>query len=88
MSKVAGEICSEAADLVSGDRAAAYGDAKANYEVVAGLWSAFLGVPISAQQAAIMMALLKIGRIATGSNKRDNFVDLAGYAGVAGEIAE
>ena len=34
-----------------------------------------------------MMALLKVARIATG-NKEDNFIDLAGYAACAGEIAE
>lgn len=88
MGSVAGDICEEAAGLVSGERAEQYGDAKANYEVVAGLWSAFLGVPISAQQAALMVGLMKVGRIATGANKRDNYVDLAGYAGIAGEIAE
>jgi hypothetical protein len=34
-----------------------------------------------------MMALLKIARIATGEPKADNYVDLAGYAVCAGEIA-
>ncbi len=33
-----------------------------------------------------MMALLKMARIATGSSP-DSFVDLAGYAACAGEIA-
>lgn len=33
-----------------------------------------------------MMALLKVARIATGSST-DSFVDLAGYAACAGEIA-
>jgi hypothetical protein len=34
-----------------------------------------------------MMALLKIGRIASGQAKADNYIDLAGYAACAGEIA-
>ena len=33
-----------------------------------------------------MMSLLKVARIATGSSP-DSFVDLAGYAACAGEIA-
>lgn len=34
----------------------------------------------------MMMALLKIARIATGQAKSDSFVDLAGYAACGGEI--
>lgn len=41
---------------------------------------------ISAKDVAVMMSLLKIARIATGSSP-DSFVDLAGYAACAGEIA-
>lgn len=32
-----------------------------------------------------MMALLKVARIATGSSE-DSFVDLVGYAALAGEV--
>ena len=38
------------------------------------------------EDVAIMMALLKVARIATGAGKVDNYVDLAGYAACAGEI--
>ena len=41
---------------------------------------------ITPKDVATMMALLKVARIATGSNP-DSFVDLAGYAACAGEIA-
>ena len=41
---------------------------------------------ITAKDAGAMMALLKVARIATGSSP-DSFVDLAGYAACAGEIA-
>lgn len=41
---------------------------------------------ITAKDVAVMMALLKVARIATGSSP-DSFVDLAGYAACAGEIA-
>ena len=42
---------------------------------------------ITPKDVATMMGLLKVARIATGSNP-DSFVDLAGYAACAGEIAE
>ena len=41
---------------------------------------------ITSKDVAVMMGLLKVARIATGSNP-DSFVDLAGYAACAGEIA-
>lgn len=41
---------------------------------------------ITPKDVAAMMGLLKVARIATGSNP-DSFVDLAGYAACAGEIA-
>jgi putative aminopeptidase FrvX len=52
------------------------------------LYSELLGGKISAVDVAMMMALLKIARIAAGSDKEDSFVDLAGYAACAAEIAE
>ena len=41
---------------------------------------------IEADDVAAMMALLKIARIATGTAKADNWVDLAGYAACGGEL--
>lgn len=90
----ASEICATAAELVSGDRQTTHGDKKENHENIAKLWSAYLairrepGAPLDAQDAALMVALLKIARTQTGSHNIDDYVDLAGYAGVAGEIAE
>lgn len=56
------------------------------------LWSVYLcsrGMehPLSAADVGAMMALFKLGRIATGGDKADNFIDLAGYAACAGEIS-
>lgn len=56
------------------------------------LWSVYLCAhgmehPISAADVGAMMALFKLGRIATGGDKADNFIDLAGYAACAGEIS-
>lgn len=56
------------------------------------LWSVYLCArgmehPLSAADVGAMMALFKLGRIATGGDKADNFIDLAGYAACAGEIS-
>lgn len=78
---------------VCGDREEDYGSPEDSFKLIASLWSDYLtgthGVNrhfVDAADVAIMMALLKIARMAHG-NKADNFVDLAGYAACAGEIA-
>lgn len=94
------EICSKAAELVGGDRAKTHGDKRYNHIAIARLWNAYLanaGVIrdesgrspyLSATDVALMMALLKIARTQSGGTHHDdNYLDLAGYAGVAGEIA-
>ena len=84
----AGEVLDRARVLVSGDRATQHGDKVACHRNIAALWSGFLGINLTAQQVALMLALMKIARTKIGGHNPDNYVDLAGYAGVAGEIAE
>ena len=43
--------------------------------------------PFSAFDVAMLMALLKVGRIATGTATEDSFVDACGYLACGGEIA-
>ena len=50
------------------------------------LWTAYMGVLFTPKDVAMLMALLKVARIKAG-DKADSFVDLAGYAACAGEIA-
>ena len=42
---------------------------------------------MEAEDVAIMMILLKIARIQTGTFKPDNYIDIAGYAACAAEVA-
>lgn len=79
-------VIASALALTGGDRASQHGDKVDNHQNIAALWTAFLGHPITADQVALMMVLLKVARTKTGSLNRDDFVDMAGYAGVAGEI--
>lgn len=87
----ASRICGKAASLVGGDRAKTHGDKTENHQNIADLWNAYLGEALIARltptDVALMMALLKIARTKSGTFNPDDFIDMAGYAGVAGEIA-
>lgn len=80
-------ILIEADALVSGDRAAAYGDCTEDYRDVAALWSVVLHHTVTAREAALCMCLVKLRREAH-QHKRDNLVDLCGYAHIAQKCAE
>ena len=77
----------KADDCVNGKREQDYGRPESNFLKIADLWSAYYGVPFSPTDVAMMMALLKIARIQTGTATEDSFVDLAGYAACGCEIA-
>lgn len=81
------EILDTAKQMVCGDREEDYGTPENNFTTIAHLWSAYKNVEFSALDVAMMMALLKVARIKAGT-KTDSFVDLAGYAACAGEIAQ
>jgi hypothetical protein len=76
-------VLEKALDLTSGERAKQHGDKRANHANIAGLWSSYLGVPINPGQVAVMMVLLKAARTKSGGFNPDDFIDMAGYAGVA-----
>lgn len=87
------EIASRAAELVSGSRQQTHGDKLINHQNIASLWNAYLGwrlgegCLISAHDVALMMILLKVARTKEGEHNPDDYIDAAGYAAVAGEIA-
>lgn len=92
------EILEAARVCVCGERQQDYGTPENNFETIGLLWGVYLRAAhpelakvmainhINAKDVATMMGLLKVARIATGY-KDDNFVDFAGYAACAGEIA-
>lgn len=79
------EILETAIKTVCEDRQDQYGDPEDNFNVISDLWGTYLDIPITGQDVAMMMALLKIARIRNGQHKDDNYVDLAGYAACAAE---
>lgn len=83
------EILSAAEECVCTSRQEEYGPIENNFSLIARLWREYLDTdkPITAHDVAMMMALLKIARIATGTFKEDSYVDACGYLSCAGEIA-
>ena len=89
------DILDTATKCVCGDREQDYGSPEDNFSTIAAMWEPYLrrkciskgaGVSVGAEDVAMLLALVKIGRIASGNVKEDNYVDLAGYAACAGEI--
>lgn len=73
-------IVEEALRLVTGDRQQDYGDIKESFTRIAGLWSAYLGFTINAEDVPKMMILLKVSRSKTSPSKKDNIIDIIGYS--------
>lgn len=69
------------------DRGMGYGHPAINHQRIASLWTTFLEYPVKAEQVAICMALVKIARLVETPNHEDSYIDLAGYAAIAGELA-
>lgn len=69
----------EAQRLVHGARGADYGPPLDDFSRTAAMWSAILGVPVTAEQVGLCMIAVKLSRLCN-SMKRDSLVDIAGYA--------
>jgi len=72
-------ILTEANKLVNGDRNKDYGSPLEDFTRTAKMWSALKGVDFTASEVAMFMICIKLSR-QTHQKKRDNIVDLAGYA--------
>lgn len=73
------EILDEAKRLTTG--------APESFAKVGIVWEQIIGVPVSAADVALMMSVVVIFRATESPTKADNWVDLAGYAALGGEIA-
>lgn len=81
------EILDAAKKIVTGEQEKQYGKPEDNFAVIAEFWTTYIGHPISSEDVAIMMVLLKIARIRSGNYKTDSFVDGVGYLSLAAETA-
>lgn len=75
-------ILKEADKIVGGDRNTAYGHPKQDFQRTAKIWSAILGFEVPYEKVALCMVGVKLSRQCNAS-KRDNLVDIAGYAQTA-----
>lgn len=81
-------ILTKAIELTMGERDDSYGDPRVSMSRLAALWSAYLGVEVTATDAAVCMALLKISRIPSSYGHMDSYVDGSAYLAIAGECNE
>lgn len=88
------EILDTAKKIVTTDRNARYGEPEDNFGVIAQFWNNYLTTTqgvclfLSETDVAILMALFKIGRIATARDmNEDSYIDAAGYIACAAECA-
>ena len=79
------EILEQTIRIVTGQRQQDYGDKVVNHRNIADLWSSYLNKKISPHDVAICMLLVKVARLKNRKTK-DCYVDMAGYAAIAGEI--
>lgn len=90
------QILETASAIVTKDRNSAYGNPEDNFASIADFWTVWLFhrgklknalTKIDVQDVAMMMSLMKDGRIATGAPMViDNYVDGAGYKAIAWEM--
>lgn len=78
----------KAGELISGQRADDYGDATESFRRIAVIWSAILGVKVTAEQVAACMIGLKLGRLSNETSHEDSWVDIIGYAALGGEASK
>lgn len=80
-------VLSEAEKCVCGHREQDYGTPEDNFDRIAKMWSAYMGVEFNPVDVSMFMVMLKVARIAKSPDNMDSWVDLAGYASCGGEIA-
>lgn len=67
------------------ERASIYGEPTPNMERTAQMWSAYLGIPVTAHDVAMCMILVKVSRSKFIFHE-DNYTDIRGYALIASEV--
>lgn len=89
-----GSILNDALRIINGERQNQYGNPEDSFAIIASLWRTYLTarnvkrIRISSKDVAMMMTLMKIAREVGGSGKADNFIDAAGYIGLAADMSD
>lgn len=80
-------ILQEAIDIRGGERKTDYGDAVENFDRIAEIYQVLTGKFLSADDCCAVMIAVKLSR-ERHAHKRDNLVDLCGYADILNLIRE
>lgn len=62
-----------------GPRQQTYGHPRGDFDRVALMWQAILGVPVTAEQVAVMMIAFKLARLSQTPQHQDSKIDVIGY---------
>jgi|TARA_R110000868_G_scaffold74293_1_gene214752 hypothetical protein len=83
------DILAEASCLLTDTRQQTYGSFWENHRRIGVMWGELLQLEeaILPETVAVMMALMKISRIANDSTHTDNYIDAIAYLSGAGELA-
>ena len=84
----AATLLHDTADLISSVKSIEYGDPDLSFRTIAVMWSTYKGVQFTVQDVGMMMVLLKVVRNSRGKHKKDNCVDICGYAALVGSDEE
>ena len=82
-----GDFLASAEDKINGERDSVYGPPLENHKRIAQLWQVVLGTEISPSEVALCMLLVKVARLVQTPDHEDSYIDLCGYAAIAGELA-
>ena len=86
--KKRGNVLLDALNVINGERQDQYGSPEDNFETIATYWTTYLNGRsyISGKDVAMMMTLLKVARIQTGTATWDSFLDACGYMALASDM--
>lgn len=80
-------ILSEAEEIVNGSRHSDYGDARESFSRVATIASVMTGKELAPEDCCAVLMAVKLVR-ESFAHKRDNLVDLCGYAELMNQLKE
>ena len=80
------DILKTAELIVNGEREGQYGAPEDSFNNIARLWGIYLGCDLKPSDVANLMVLMKVARNMNGVYKADNWVDMAGYSALGGEL--
>ncbi len=81
------EICQKAGEIVTGERSNQHGpDLYKSFAKTAQLMSIYLDHVIDPEQVPMLMTLLKVSRSSEGKFNIDDYIDICGYASIAGQL--